>query len=257
MKTAACFTALLLCCVSFSAEGQPQNIKKKITRTGSVTIVFKNTINHNPVVLFDSSYTNPFGESYRINKFKYYISNTTLYTAGKARTEKNGYHLINQGIDSSLYFSITLPENNYDSIGFLLGVDSARNTAGAQTVALDPLNDMFWTWRTGYVMEKLEGTSPQSKAVNNKMEYHIGGFSGENSVLKFLTLRFPDNKRLQIIEGRKSIVLIEADMNKIWNGPLKLTISNTPVCSLPGPLAKQIAGNFSRLFTVAAVINSD
>ena len=69
-------------------------------------------------------------------------------------TQKNDYHLVNQAIDSSLSFTISLAANKYDSVGFLLGVDSAGNTSGAQTGALDPLNDMFWTWNTGYVMEK-------------------------------------------------------------------------------------------------------
>ena len=45
-------------------------------------------INHQPIVLFDSSYTNPFGEDYVITKFKYYVSNTTFYCAGKRYNAK-------------------------------------------------------------------------------------------------------------------------------------------------------------------------
>ena len=254
MKTAACFVAVCLCCSAYNAEGQPQN---KISNKGTVTVVFKNQVINNPIVLYDSSYTNPFGENYVINKFKYYISAVTLYASGKAIKAKNIYRLINQAIDSSLYFNVSLPENDYDSIGFLLGVDSARNTAGAQTGALDPLNDMFWTWHTGYVMEKLEGTSLQSSAVNNKMEYHLGGFSGENSVLKYITLPFPGNKKLKIQKGKKSRIVIEVDVNKFWDAGKEIKISTVPVCTSPGRLAKQLAGNFSRLFTIAEVINAD
>ena len=254
MKTAACFVAIYLCCLAYNAEGQPQN---KTSNKGTVTVIFKNLVNNNPIVLYDSSYTNPFGENYVISKFKYYISAVTLYASRKSSKEKNSYHLINQAVDSSLYFSISLPENNYDSIGFLLGVDSARNTAGAQTGALDPLNDMFWTWHTGYVMEKLEGTSPQSNAVNNKMEYHLGGFSGENNVLNYITLRFPGNKKLIIKKGKTSSIVMEVDVNKFWNTGKEIKICTTQVCTSPGLLAKQMAGNFSRLFTISEVISAD
>jgi hypothetical protein len=254
MKTAAFFVVIYFCCLGYNAEGQPQN---KIIDKEIVTVVFKNLVNNSPIVLYDSSYTNPFGETYIINKFKYYISAVTLYNSGKAWKEKNTYHLINQAIDSSLYFSIPVPENDYDSIGFLLGVDSARNTAGAQTGALDPLNDMFWTWHSGYVMEKLEGTSPQSNAVNNKMEYHLGGFGGENSVLNYIRLPFPVNEKLTVKKGKTSSIEIAVEINKFWNSGSGINISNTPVCNSPGPLAKQIAGNFSRMFAVEKIVNAD
>ena len=54
-----------------------------------------------------------------------------------------------------------MPAGNYNSLSFLLGVDSMHNVSGAQTGALDPANDMFWTWNSGYVMAKMEGASPR------------------------------------------------------------------------------------------------
>lgn len=253
MKLLFYFSTILLCCCWDNAEAQP----KKNAAFGYVQIVFNNLINNRSVVLYDSSYSNPFGETYMINKLKYYISNIAVYTDGKATKEKNSYHLINQNIERSCSFTISLTEHNYDSIQFLLGVDSTKNTSGAQTGALDPLNDMFWTWRTGYIMQKLEGTSPQSKVVNNKMEYHIGGFSGDNSVLNYITLHFPANKILQVKKGKTSIIIINVEIDKFWNADIDIKISDTPVCSSPGLLAKQIAGNFCKLFTLADVINNN
>jgi len=154
-----------------------------------------------------------------------------------------------------LSFTVNFAENAYDSIQFLLGVDSAMNTSGAQTGALDPMNDMFWTWNSGYVMLKLEGTSPQSSIVNNKVEYHIGGFSGPNSVLNYLTLHFPKDKSLLIRKGKTSTVIIDVDVDGFWNAGTAIRISGTPVCSLPGVLAKQIAANFSKLFRIKNIIN--
>jgi hypothetical protein len=256
MKIYFYFCWMLLCCLCNNAAAQPK-IPAKENDSGFLKIVFNNLINHQPIVLYDSTYTNPFGENYIINKFKYYVSNTALYALGKINKIKNDHHLINQSIDSSLSFTINLPENQYDSIQFLLGVDSAMNTSGAQTGALDPINDMFWTWHSGYVMQKLEGTSPQSKAINNKMEYHIGGFSGENSVLNYLTLSFPKEKILNIRKGKTSTVVINVDVNEFWNAGMAIKIADIPVCTSPGLLAKQIAGNFSKLFEVINVINED
>lgn len=249
---------LVICCfLSVPALSQQKDNRANATSTGKVKIIFKNLVKNAPLVLYDSAYTNPWGELYTVSKLKYYISNTIIFSGSKMVHEKNGYHLLNQSMPSSLEFSFALPENNYDSISFLPGVDSIRNVSGAQTGVLDPLNDMFWTWNSGYIMQKLEAVSPQSNIVNHKVEYHIGGFSGENSVLKFITLAFPPGKLLKIKKGKTSTLVINADLNKIWQGDIDLKISETPACSSPGVLAKKIAGNFAQMFSVADIINNE
>ncbi len=248
MKHCYHLIALLLITACHNVNGQP---KKK--QPAAITIHFTNSVGQQPLVLHDSTYTNVFGESYILHKFKYYVSAVTFYSSGKAVTEKNVYRLINQSIDSSLSFTVKLPEQQYDSIGFLLGVDSIKNISGAQSGALDPLNDMFWTWRTGYIMEKLEGTSPQSTAVNNKLEYHLGGFEGVNNVLNFITLRFPGDKKLVVKQGGKNMVHINADISRFWNSVTDIKIAETPVCSSPDALAKRMAANFCRIFSVVEI----
>jgi hypothetical protein len=223
---------------------------------GTATIIFHNTVHHQPLVLNDSTYTNPFEEQYILSKFKYYISGIRLMNSQKKWVLKQAYYLINQSIDSSLQLNIALQENSYDSIAFLLGVDSARNTSGAQRGALDPLNDMFWTWQSGYIMQKLEGTSPQSSIVNNKIEYHIGGYSGVNSVLQQVVLPFPNNNMLVIQRGSNSIININAEIDYFWSGVVDVKIKDTPICSAPGLMAKQMAANFSKLFTISSVVNN-
>ena len=137
-----------------------------------------------------------------------------------------------------------------------MGVDSTRNVSGAQTGALDPLNDMFWTWNSGYIMAKMEGTSPQSNQAGKRIEYHIGGFSGVNNTLKTINLAFPSGKTLIINEGKTSDILVEADFNKWWQTPNDIKITNLPVCTTPGILAKQVADNYSKMFTITDVVNN-
>jgi len=215
-------------------------------------------VNTNPMVLNTATYTNPFGESYTITKFKYYISNVRLGLSGVATSaiEKESYHLVDQSLPGSLSFSFDADENSFLNLSFLIGVDSIRNISGAQTGALDPLNDMFWTWNSGYVMAKMEGTSPQSNQVGNKIEYHIGGFSGVNNVLKQISMTFPPGKQVIIKQGRTSEITLEANFNKWWQTPNDIKIADLPVCSTPGVLAKKIADNYSNMFTITDVVNN-
>lgn len=231
---------------------------KKTTpvNTGIVKITFINTVKGKPLELNTGKYSNPFGEAYSISKFKYYISQVSLQRGKAVFFEAAGFHLVDEANADALQFSFALGAGNYDALNFMLGVDSLHNVSGAQTGALDPLNDMFWTWNTGYVMAKLEGHSPQANVVNNKLEFHIGGFMGANNVLKNITLPFPAGQSLNIQEGRTSEIIIEADIDKWWQQPNDIKITEHPVCSSPGPLAKKIADNYSKMFTIKDVVNN-
>ncbi len=222
-------------------------------QTGLLKITFRNTINGQPIELGSKIYKNPFGEEYSITKFKYYISNIALAFPDGIFKELDSYHLVDESDPQSLSFGFTVSPNTYQGLMFMLGVDSIKNVSGAQTGALDPLNDMFWTWNTGYIMAKMEGKSPQSNVVNRKVEYHIGGFRGESNVLK--KLNFGLSTPVVISEGKTTEIIIEADFNKWWQQPYDLKISEHPVCSSPGDLAKKIADNYSKMFTVTQVIN--
>lgn len=228
--------------------------KKYAPNSGTVKIIFVNTVKGKPLELNTGSYTNPFGEMYSVSKFKYYISHVYL-TSDKAVFFDESYHLIDESKPDALHFSFALGEGHYNNLNFLLGVDSLHNVSGAQTGALDPLNDMFWTWNNGYVMAKLEGRSPQSKLVNKKLEYHIGGFMGEHNVLKNITLNFAPGKFLNIQPGKTSEIIIEADIDTWWQQPNDIKITEHPICSTPGTLAKKIADNYSKMFRIKDVIN--
>lgn len=254
------FLLLPIVLLSFSnKQGSPEIITT--ANTGTVKITFVNTVKGKPLELYTGNYTNPFGETYSVSKFKYYISHVSLimgkvYSLSCYPFEKpECYHLIDESKPDDLHFSFPIQAGLYDSLSFTLGVDSLHNVNGAQTGALDPLNDMFWTWNSGYVMAKLEGKSPQSKLVNNKLEYHIGGFMGKNNVLKNITLSFPPGKMLNIQPGKTSEIIIEADIDTWWQQPNDLKITEHAVCSTPGALAKKIADNYSKMFRIKDVVN--
>ncbi|MEP7163565.1 MAG: MbnP family protein [Ferruginibacter sp.] len=222
--------------------------KNSSAKTGTLKIIFRNTANGKPVILRDSLYNNYFGEQYSISKLKYYISNITMGNNGSSN-DMGGYYLMNVATgDSSL--ELTLEPGNYNSLGFLLGVDSLRNCNGAQTGALDPMNDMFWTWNSGYVMFKMEGNSPASTSDLQRIEHHVGGYKGSNNVATKIHFNFTGTVPLEIIANSTTEILVETNLDNYWHGSTDIKISELPVCTIAGELAKKIALNFKNLFSI-------
>lgn len=115
---------------------------------------------------------------------------------------------------------------------------------------------MYWSATAGYIMAKLEGSSPVSP--NNKMQYQIGGFSGDSNALRKPTLLFPYGQSLQVsaLPGHKDIINIDANVNAWFFNPHQVKIKDNPACVSPGPMAVDISENYSKMFDVKAVINN-
>ena len=229
--------ALLL----LSLPSQARNVRDS---TAKLRIRFINCVNGKPLS-FDSIYLNSSGERYNITKLRYYISNIAL-PGNVHLKEQDNYHLIKQGEETS--FLIPVRNGRYSSISFLLGVDSMHNCSGAQTGALDPMNDMFWTWNSGYVIFKMEGRSAASTADLNRIEYHIGGYRFGNNVSTVVNLKLDDV--LIINNPRVNEITIQVNLDAFWNAVNNINIQDTPVCSTPGVMAKKIASNFSYMFSI-------
>jgi hypothetical protein len=178
--------------------------------------------------------------------------NTDSGRVFKLATDK--YYLVDFSDSTTTEIKISIAPYVYNRISFTIGVDSAQNVSGAQTDALDPAKGMFWTWNTGYIMAKLEGTSPKSPQAG-KFEYHIGGFSGADNVIKTVNLLFPYAQNLELKAGGESTMFITCDANDWFFNPWDIKIADNPVISTPGGLAPQVAENYSKMFTVDSVAN--
>ncbi len=185
---------------------------------------------------------NDFGENYTITKLKYYVSNIKFVT-GEKRNTTNQVYLIDASKKN--LFSITVPPKNITGISFLLGVDSTLNCSGAQDGALDPLNDMFWTWNNGYIFFKVEGTADVSKADLHRIEHHIGGYKGSNKTMREIYL--PINNKALL---KNKTLVVELNIDKYWNGINKLKFAEQPVIAVPGLQAKNAANNFNDMFSI-------
>jgi hypothetical protein len=152
----------------------------------SFTIEFEHQVNGKILKLNSAIYTNASNEDFNINTFKYYVSNFKLTnSSGDVYIIPESYFLIDESKPESKLINLTnIPTDDYTKIEYTIGVDYARNFAGAQTGALDPINGMFWTWNSGYIFLKLEGNSPASTATNNALTFHIGGVVDPNNTIR-------------------------------------------------------------------------
>jgi hypothetical protein len=201
------------------------------------------------------NYTNSHNENINISKWHYYMSNVQLVNANNNATqnEDNSYHLVKAEDAATTNFTFKIDNNNATQIKFLLGVDSTRNVNGAQTGALDPLNGMFWTWNSGYIMAKLEGNSSASNAVNNLIAYHIGGFSGTFNTLRWVTLNLPT--ALPTRANGNTTININANLLSWFTGIHDLKITDEPIMMNHGALAAKYADNYAKMFNLYTVVH--
>lgn len=184
------------------------------------------------------------GDSMNFATFKYYMSNFKLKKAdGTWWTHPNSYFLVDLSQPATLSLDLSMvPTGEYTEMSYLLGVDSLSNIAGAQTGALAVSNNMFWSWNSGYIMVKAEGTSPQSST--GSFAFHLGGFKGANNVLTTKNISFAANN-LTVGANKTSKVFVVSNPAKLFHAD---PLSSGTNLMMPGAKAKQMATNYYSSF---------
>jgi hypothetical protein len=214
-----------------------------------VSIQFKHFANNQPLVLVDSAYTNSTGESFQPTRLKYYISNLQLLSNKTKPRRISSVHLIDAADPQNIYLDPYTVE--YNQVSFVIGVDSALNCSGAQSGALDPVNGMFWTWNTGYIYFKLEGYSAASNNDLQKIEYHIGGYSGVFKANRKVILTLPEPLMIEASKSPK--ITIHVDLDKFWNSKNNISIASNALIMSPGALASAAADNLPAMFSIGNI----
>jgi len=223
------------------------------SKLSPLTIKMNPLANGTPLVL-NTEYVNDLGEDYTVTAFKFYISNISISDGESANSaEQESYHLVDASNLGTKTFNAQMGRIGFNRIRFLVGVDSLRNVSGAQTGALDPMNGMFWTWNSGYIMAKLEGTSTFSTAPGQRIQYHIGGYAGAESTQRWVTLGFPGGGMYTISPEQPLALTIDVDLDKWFHSAHDLPIAANPLVMTPGPLSVQQADNYATMFTVTKV----
>lgn len=166
---------------------------------------------------------------------KFYVGNFRFFQGDKLLLADKGYYLIDK--DDTASQLITFASNTgtpCDRIEFDLGIDSLTQTSGALEGALDPTHGMYWTWQSGYINFKIEGTIHHSLQKPQTVEWHIGGY------------RFPfDTKQLIQLSYTPTLVF------EVCIDPATMAMDTDPTfyqVMSPGAQAQRLALAFANCF---------
>lgn len=124
------------------------------------------------------------------------FTNFKFYITLQAPKNRKQYFLVDLENPQSMTMNLS---NIFigDSLHFLLGIDSLKQTKGVSSGALDPILGMYWTWQSGYIYLKAEGYMFRG---NNKEEfiYHLGGFLHPYNAIHAINLPIKHNSEVRI-----------------------------------------------------------
>lgn len=109
-----------------------------------------------------------------ISTCRFYVSNFSFFSKGKLSSQHKSAFLLDLEHPESL--SIDNLDGDFDQLIFNLGIDSSTNVAGILDGDLDPIKGMYWTWNSGYINFKLEGSITNNTGKKIPFEYHLGGY---------------------------------------------------------------------------------
>ncbi|HEX5001416.1 MAG TPA: MbnP family protein [Bacteroidia bacterium] len=173
---------------------------------------------------------------FSVETLKFYVSGVRLLNNGKlVYDEPDSYHLIDYSDHRSLSFTLVLPEDiPFTQIAFSIGIDSLTNSSGARGGDLDPTKGMYWTWQSGYINFKAEGSYTTDTTVSNPFQYHLGGYQSPFITLQHVSLQVKskNNIYVQFDAGRFLEKAIESGQQKIMSPgePAMLLSEQLPGC---------------------------
>ncbi|TNE52875.1 MAG: hypothetical protein EP338_13890 [Bacteroidetes bacterium] len=149
-------------------------------------------------LLLDSTY-HLGNDSMRFEQLRFYVSGIHFTKEGKTVYQfPKKHYLLDYSDQNSTRIPFDVPMY-FDSLHFQLGIDSLTNVSGAFGEDLDPTNGMYWTWQSGYINFKLEGSCSESPARNNQFQFHIGGYQYPYNTLRSISLKASGRERQQVV----------------------------------------------------------
>jgi len=250
----------LITCISMLLMGCSENPSHSIHDDhGSIQVSINHVFDSVPFI-FDKAYSLPNGESVKGTMLKYYVSNISLEKVdGSSHVipQDESYFLIDESIERTKKVILDhIPSGTYTAIRFTIGVDSLRSTMGLdkRKGILDigaTAQDMYWSWNSGYIHLKFEGTFSAPKA-SGDIRYHVGGFGGYSSptINAIRTIRLAlGNNPLVITGGAQKTLTVSADLKKMFTGPIPFSVAENASVMF-SPFCVTIADNYATMFFI-------
>lgn len=202
----AALTSLFFAVASCSKDDQP------VDPYGKVEVSFTNMVGSEALTMGPIRYVNANGDQYSVDLLKYYVSHFTLVRDDSTEVESKGHELIDNAEPASMRFTLdSIPNGRYIAMRFYIGVDYDHNHSGDQSGDLDPIHGMIWTWNTGYIFFKHEGSYKDAAQATQPLFFHLGTDRGLSTVRQPI----PSFE----VAGNDRKLKVRLDLNKVYGGP--------------------------------------
>lgn len=204
------------------------------------TLRFEPVVGREHVHLEDTLLQSNRSEKYVIGQLKWYISGIELFENDSlVYAEANSFHLLDLAETNSLDRLLqNAPAGEYNRLRFRLGIDSTTNVSGAMGGDLDPMLGMYWTWQSGYINFKLEGTGTDSSGKTTSFQFHLGGYQQPFNSLRTIDLSVTP----------QAIHHIRMDLGKLFE---TIDLNHIQNIMSPAPNALTVADSLVTCFKIA------
>lgn len=234
---------------------------------GTLLLEFDNVAGTRDLELNNGTYRNAAGEEFNVNLLQYYVSNIRLRKADGSEyivPQDSSYFLVQEHKSDTHMVRLSVPQGDYAGVSFILGVDSLRSTMdiSRRQGVLNPADmsrdeGMYWTWNSGYIFLKMEGTSPQiapDPSGNRRFRYHIGGFGGGfgtppvRTINNIKTINLSFGRDVAKVRSNSTPQMhIIADVLKVFNGTTQVNLAQNATVMF-SPFSVNVANNYVSMF---------
>lgn len=237
---------------------------------GEVEIEFDHQAGSSALVL-GNEYTTAADEKVRLTTFNYFVSNFSLVKSDGTEyvvPKDECYFLVKHNDPASREIKLkNVPAGDYKELRFTIGVDSAKSVSpiAERTGALDPAgaaNGHYWSWNSGYIFMKMEGTSPAAPVEPSTGErifqYHVGLFGGYNSKtinnLKKIKLVAP-SEAAEVRQNHEAPHFhLFVDALQVFTSPNTVKIADKPF-SHGDAFSTTLSANYTDMFVIDHIHN--
>lgn len=222
-------TLLLLCSVNKHFSQQLSNI------------VFQPMVGKN-ILEPGKMYSSERNRRFSVTTLKFFVSDFRIVLVNGTEIKSSDCWLIDLEDKESLQRIVPISRNPaIRTVHFKVGVPVEANTAGALGGDLDPSSGMYWSWQSGYINFKIEGTSPVCKTHDNEFSFHLGGYKPNEQTTRQIDLHY-----LQPNTCGK--VVLNIDVSKLLEN---IDLSNKSTVNIPGVEAVQMADLITKIFSLS------
>lgn len=224
-----CLILLLLCNVNRHFSQQLSNV------------VFQPVVGKN-ILEPGKMYSSERNINFSVTTLKFFVSDFRVVLVNGTEIKSSDIWLMD--LDDKGSFQRVMPISGnmaIRSIHFTVGVPVEANTAGALGGELDPSSGMYWSWQSGYINFKIEGTSPVCKTHDNEFSFHLGGYKPNEQIARQIDLYYENPNTY----GK---VLLNIDAYKLLEN---IDLSTKSTINIPGAEAMQMADLISKIFLLS------